>query len=1196
MQLQIIQPLKALNKAYLKEKVGRLTIDVFKTNLLELLSKVKNAESEEHHKYPVADFLKSTWYGGKYEINTKGRTDFVIHNGKSTNDSVGVIIEVKRPANKTEMITVAKPNVKALHELVLYYLKERIEAHNTDIKRLVVTNVLDWYIFDESWFETHVYRSKLKQDYETFVLSGKDTKFFFESIAKPFFDSLNEPVPCTYINLGDYERILTGKENGEDNQLIPLFKVLSPVHMLLQPFANDSNTLDTAFYAELLHIMGLEEIKEGSKKLIRRKANPETASLLENAIIKLQNKDCIRNINGLANYGATKSEQLFNVALELCITWVNRIIFIKLLEGQIVAYNKGDKDCKFLNLKNTGDFVELNELFFQVLAEPVTAREDYLKIKFKYVPYLNSSLFERTSLERETIQISDLNNKLELNLHNATVLKNASGKQNTGSRATLSYLFDFLDAYDFSSDGGSEIQEENKNLINASVLGLIFEKINGYKDGSFFTPGFITMYMCSESIRKAVLQKFKDAKGWDCKSIDELYNFIGQDKKKEANEIINSLKICDPAVGSGHFLVSALNEIIAIKSDLKILQDRQGKQLRDYNVSIENDVLVITDEDGRLLDYNPKNKESQRVQVALFHEKETIIENCLFGVDINPNSVKICQLRLWIELLKHTYYTEKSNYTELETLPNLDINIKCGNSLISRFPLDADLSKALKNSKWNIDSYQISVQTYRRATDKEQKREMEELINNIKSNFRTEISSNDPRVKKLQKLSTDYFLKYQADKLFGSQLDKDQIKDKDKFETEITKLDTEIKEIKSSKLYENAFEWRFEFPEVLGNDGAFLGFDVVLGNPPYIPLENLNASERDFFRIKFKYFERKFETSVLFVVQGFELIATNGLLSFIAPVTWQTGENYTNFRKFLFTEKGLSKIVNLPFNVFAEAYVDTAIYVFNNKIGERYKIFSFKKQEKIENIFNVDFIEIKPDFPQDSKFKIVLNPIVNEIYNRLNQDKFITLGEITISTQGLAGSSFPIAHEANNINNFPFLNGGNVYNYYLEVTDVYNTNLDSNPSLKRFYEAVPKLLIRRIINRQNRLSVGYTENRMVFKKDINPFIPINKDYNPKFLLAIMASKLISFIYLNMSSIASKDDFRQTTLAELRELPIPKINKNEQNPLIELANKILILKKDKNRNEENVLEQEIDQLVYQLYGLTGEEIKLIESSF
>ncbi|MFM6398030.1 DNA methyltransferase, partial [Planktothrix sp.] len=210
--------------------------------------------------------------------------------------------------------------------------------------------------------------------------------------------------------------------------------------------------------------------------------------------------------------------------------------------------------------------------------------------------------------------------------------------------------------------------------------------------------------------------------------------------------------MCDPAVGSGHFLVSALNELIAIKHDLKILQDQTGKRLKEYQITVENDELIITDEDNQPFKYTPQNKESQRIQETLFHEKQTMIENCLFGVDINPNSVKICRLRLWIELLKNAYYKADTKYTELETLPNIDINIKCGNSLISRFPLDADLKPALKKNKIDIETYQNAVETYRHAENKQQKREMEKLMNMIKGNFKTTLQGTDPKKTKLRQL------------------------------------------------------------------------------------------------------------------------------------------------------------------------------------------------------------------------------------------------------------------------------------------------------------------------------------------------------------------------------------------------------------------------------------------------------------
>ena len=185
MQIILQSPKKALNKAYLKEKVSRSEIELFKTNLSVLLSKINELEREEHHKYPFSDFLKNTWYKNLFEINTKGDFDFVIHDGKTSKDPVGTLIEVKRPSKTSEMIGKGKPNVKAFHELILYYLRERIDEDNKDIKNLIITNIYEWYIIDEKWFEEHVYRNvKLRKDYENWKLSGKDTRFFYESIAK----------------------------------------------------------------------------------------------------------------------------------------------------------------------------------------------------------------------------------------------------------------------------------------------------------------------------------------------------------------------------------------------------------------------------------------------------------------------------------------------------------------------------------------------------------------------------------------------------------------------------------------------------------------------------------------------------------------------------------------------------------------------------------------------------------------------------------------------------------------------------------------------------------------------------------------------------------------------------------------------------------------------------------------------------
>ena len=801
MEINLLNLRNSINKAYLKVKPTRTQIETFKKNITNLFDQIKESEFEEFHKNIISEFLKNTYYSPVNYINTKGRYDLVIHNGKDSNSSVGVLFEVKKPTNKSEMLTRENINTKAFHELILYYLRERINNKNIEIKYLVVTNILEWFIFNANDFEKIFASDKnlVKQfeDFENERLSGKNTDFFYKYIAEPFCNNLESSISVTHFDIRDFEEIIKNADIQDDNKLIALYKIFSPEHLLKLPFANDSNNLDKTFYNELLHIIGLEETKEGSKKIIGRKTEKKRnpGSLIENCITILKSEDCLSQLQKLSDYGNDKEEQLFNIALELVITWINRILFLKLLEGQLIRYNNEDKAFRFLNIERINDYDELNKLFFQVLAVKESNRSELIKQKFTNIPYLNSSLFEPGDLEHKTIRINSLDNHSNLLVLPGTVLKDKTGKKLTGEINPLQYLFGFLDSYDFSSEGSEDIQEENKTLINASVLGLIFEKINGYKDGSFFTPGFITMYMCHETIRRAFVQKFNEVKGWKCETISDIYNKI--EDIKEANKIINSLRICDPAVGSGHFLVSALNEIIAIKSELRILTDKEGKKLKEYTIEVINDELIITDEQSKLFEYNPKNKESQRVQEALFQEKQKIIESCLFGVDINPNSVKICRLRLWIELLKNAYYQPGTRNVELETLPNIDINIKCGNSLISRYPLDADIKTALKSSKWNVDNYREAVMTYRNAQTKEEKHSMEQLINKIKNDFETEISKGDKRFLKLNKLNGELLSLTGQSSLFElTKTQKEEWNKKvKKLTEEIKKYETEMEEI-----------------------------------------------------------------------------------------------------------------------------------------------------------------------------------------------------------------------------------------------------------------------------------------------------------------------------------------------------------------------------------------------------------------
>ena len=877
MKTENFSPRQALNKAFLRVKPSRSQVEKFQTHLEQLLGSINETESEEFHKNLLADFLKHSYYSPQHFINTKGRNDLVIHNGKESRDSVGVILEVKKPSNKSEMLRRDKLNCKALQELLLYFLRERITEKNLEIKHLIATNIYEWFIFDGNIFERLFAQNQelVRQfnDFETGRLTGKTTDFFYKQIGEPFLNSRLDSLTYTHFDLREYTQTI----REDEHNLISLYKIFSPEHLLKLPFANDSNSLDKNFYSELLHIIGLTEIKEGGKKLIQRlqPAARQPGSLLENAISQVESLDKISRLPNPEEFGETEEERLLNIGLELGITWINRILFLKLLEAQIIRYHRGDKSLGFLNLGKIANYDDLNRLFFSVLAKKQTERSKDIQNTHTQVPYLNSSLFEPTDLEQSTIVISNLRSE-NIEIFAGTVLKDSQGKKRTGEINALAYLFEFLNAYDFSSEGGEAIQEDNKTLINASVLGLIFEKINGYKDGSFFTPGFITMYMCRETIRRAVIEKFNQSQGWDCQTIEDVYNRIKD--KTAANAIINSLKICDPAVGSGHFLVSALNEIIAIKSELQILVDKEGKTLRDYRVEVVNDELIVTDDDGNLFEYNPRNRESQRVQETLFQEKQRLIEGCLFGVDINPNSVKICRLRLWIELLKNAYYKADN---ELETLPNIDINIKVGNSLISRFGLSNDLQVFSRKNRLSIESYKDAVRVYRNAEDKSQKREMERLISEIKSSFRQTLQGDNPLKKRLRGLETDLYSLENQILLFEESPKEKKARERkiSQLRNEIDKLRPQLEEIESGKIYHNAFEWRFEFPEVLDDKGNFIGFDVVIGNPPYISIEDITWDHRRFYETIYQTATGRFDLYSLFIEKAMQIKQPTGVFT-----------------------------------------------------------------------------------------------------------------------------------------------------------------------------------------------------------------------------------------------------------------------------------------------------------------------------
>ncbi|QJW90755.1 class I SAM-dependent DNA methyltransferase [Spirosoma taeanense] len=1257
MLLTIRKPAKSLDPTYNLQPGNREQIEQFKAQFIRLLSHINEKESEENVKDHLMDFLKEVYYKEAYVVAPKGKTDFVIHLGKDATTPAGVLFEVKRPLNKGEMVTRQNLNTKAFHELLLYYFQERQRAKNSDIRHCVITNVYEWFIFDAALIDRLFYRNAhLTKEYKAWAAGQKVSKnndLFYNEIVKPFLAELTDEITFTYFDLRDYQTIVADADKANDKALLSLYKILSPTHLLKLPAATDSNRLNPKFYSELLHLIGLEEVKEGGKKVIRRKeaGKRDEGSLLENTLIELDTSGKFYQLHDRSQYGATTDEQLFSVALELCITWVNRVLFLKLLESQLVKYHNGNRDYAFLNGETIPDFDELNKLFFRVLARKPSERQVSIQAKFGRIPYLNSSLFELTELENDTLPVSQLDNSLTLPVLRNSVLKDNSAYRDAKDLGTLSYLFAFLDAYDFSSESREDIQEKNRTLINASVLGLIFEKINGYKDGSFYTPGFITEYMCREAIRKAVVQKFNDAKGWNCKDFEAL-----EDKdldRDEANALINEIRICDPAVGSGHFLVSGLNELIAIKSDLKLLQDDSGKRLKGYQVSILNDELVVQDEDDEPFSYvlqatGKPTPERQRVQKTLFREKQTIIENCLFGVDINPNSVKICRLRLWIELLKNAYYTDESGFSELETLPNIDINIKQGNSLLSKFSLTEDLSEVFRKQKFSLRTYKDAVKAYKEARSKDAKADLLRFINEIKSQFRETVFNRDPRRARLSKLRGERILLDSELSIFETVKDPKVIAfEKKRYDKLIEQVETEISSIENNALYRGSFEWRFEFPEVLDDKGDFVGFDAVIGNPPYIRQEELGESKTLLKKDFPKTYAGTADLYVMFVEHGLRILRPNGQFVFIIPNKWMRAGYGVSLRRWLKT-LAIEQIVDfgdLP--IFDEATTYPSILSIQKAMAvERFQVAlvdTLQYADGLAAYIQTNRFEVETESLQDEGWQLT-NVAVQRLMAKLRKGG-MPLGEYVegkiyygIKT-GLneafvidaATKDRLIAEDPRSANVIkPFLAGRDIKRYQTPKVDKHliftrrGINIEYYPAILRHLEQFKERLMPcpkdwkgdwkgrkagtykwyeiqdavdyyKEFEKPKLMLPDIAVKNQVIHDETGSY-SVNTAYiiasDDKSLLAILNSSVVLYFYASITS-SIRGGYLRFIRQYLEQIPIPAMTEAQRYSLEVVADRIMTAKATDPIADTSALEAEVDRLVYALYGLTDEEIAIVE---
>ncbi|WP_441745516.1 type IIG restriction enzyme/methyltransferase [Helicobacter pylori] len=1248
--------LKDFIKKYNPQEPKKETIENFEKEINSLLENAKRQNYEESQKSKINKFLKNT-YG--YECDIYEKVDSAIYvDGKAW-----VLIEVKALNNRNEFPKDREnPLSKAFCQMVFYFL-DAIKNNNS-LKHAIICNAHEFFLFDckdllflkEDKRITDFHKDCTKNE-------GTDhkTKRFYSDLEEYLKNDFEGELRYTHFNLSSYD----------PKELPLIYQVLSHEVLLKQKKTLDANTLNKDFYEELLYILGLEEQNEKGKILIKPS---HTQNSLSDALKKEYNK--------------LDDEEV----MALLIAWNNRILFLRLLESLLISFNHFKEP--FLTIENFKDFNALNTLFFEVLAKKNNERslEKEDKILGK-IPYLNSSLFDKTPLESDGHEIKLLNNE-PLEIYPKSVFKKDKDYQEKKDLPLLEYLFTFLHVYDFTTtpkDIKDNRNTSESRLINPSVLGLVFEKLNGYKEGSFYTPSFITSYMCSESVTPIVLDKFNAIYEWDCKNLEALRekidrNFSDQ-KAKEYLQLLLALRICDPAVGSGHFLVSALNEMVRIAYELGLITSLYRHSLR-----LENDEIIIQHtQPGEIFNYtNPhsENDPHHQIQKELFELKKSIIENCLFGVDINPNSCEITKLRLWIELLKYSYYIfeEGKNTNALETLPNIDINIKCGNSLIFNFPLNSKLTigqtlEFSKNLKAEIKEYKNSVMFYKEGLG--EKAKILQNIAKLKSliiNYFIE----QHQAKRHLKESLKAFVSEYGDGIFdistafGMEMLKiARHKDNNyKFVPTLTKKQPSPIGVEANKLlikikecYETlenlknskTLEWRFEFPEVLDDEGDFLGFDCIIGNPPYIRQEQIREIKPLLQKQYQDFYNSTADIYTYFFALSYHLLKEKGFNAFITSNKYARAKYGAKLREWLLKKTTIVSYMELnALKVFESATVDTSIISF------------IKQTPSKESSFN--YYEPTPDDKNDLKnarsLPMKQNALSTESFIFANatlldlRDKMESVGtplkdwDIQIYRGILTGANeafiIPTEKREEILNACktqeerdrtealikPILRGKDIKRYSYEwagewvinTHNGYTSNLkfkippidiEKYPTLKSHLDShwdtiatrsdqgdtpyhlrncayledfeKEKIVYGEIVQEprfyldNGECELGY------FYAEATSFILTGERL--RYLLGMLHSKLITFAFKTFYAGGGlgESGYRYKK-AFIERLPIPKITPQNQklaDKITDCVKAILEAKEKDPKANTQELEKEIDALVYQLYNLTDEEIKIIE---
>lgn len=816
-----------------------------------------------------------------------------------------------------------------------------------------------------------------------------------------------------------------------------------------------------------------------------------------------------------------------------------------------------------------------------------------IKELFEHIPFLNGGLFDCLDYKDEKGKMihidgfsEEKNNPIKVpdNLFFSEPEKidlSAIYNDKKKSKAEVRGLINILDSYKFTVTENTPIEEEV--ALDPELLGRVFENLLAYynpetettarkQTGSFYTPREIVNYMVDESLIAYLSNVIPNPASAGEESANEnekrLRNLISyseaepdfnEQEKKSLIAAIDNIKVLDPACGSGAFPMGVLHKLVYILHRL----DPQNQMWKQKQIDFASEIQEATARENALKNiedvFNPANN------YADYGRKLFLIRNCIYGVDIQPIAIQIAKLRFFISLLIDQSINTKKDNHNIDPLPNLESKFVCANTLIG-------LQKSSATGNLFDENYEKIVQLKAKFAEIRKNYFNVKLPQEKKKLHKSYLDTRDELIKILKKdkgFSVDAPLMVQYDP---------------------------YNPLNVSPFFD--VEWMF----------GFSGFDIVIGNPPYIDIKGLKKEDVNVYFKIFKTTENRINLYAIFIEKGISILNQNGILVYINPNSILINESYKKIRKHIVD--GIERIIKLPDSVFDSATVETIILLSTKKSSSDNILgVCFANDDKIDFAklsFNT-FSRTEWKADEDSRFNIFSDSNENSLIKKIQTGSF-PLENYVFTSLGITPYDKYKGHTEKLIRNrefhspskltnkyVPLISGKNIHPYYISnEIDEYLKYGDwlGAPRDKKFFEN-PKIIVRQIVaGKELKIVAGYSEKPRYFTQI--GFSLISKNDNKdelKFILGLLNSLLISYYHKYKFLDIEKVVFQKILIANCKKLPIKK--PESQKSFVNLVDKILAVKSKNPETDTSALEKQIDELVYKLYDLTEEEIKIVE---